>query len=71
MVASGVVYIGSFDHNVYALDANTDESVELYDRNLVASSPAAVNRIIYVGRIPVMHKVMLNPTMMITVAHAM
>lgn len=49
-MADGVVYIGSFDHNVYALDAATGNKKWAYaagDR--VQSSPAVVDGVVYIG----------------------
>jgi len=70
-VANGVVYIG-INNNVSALGARTGAMMWGYTtRDLVASSPSPVNGVVYVGRTPVISKVMLNPTMMTTVAHAM
>ena len=44
MVANGVVYIGSADHNVYALDADTGAKVWSYTTgDLVLFSPVVVN----------------------------
>jgi outer membrane protein assembly factor BamB len=49
-VANGVVYVGSEDQNVYALNASTSAKLWSYatgDR--VASSPAVANGVVYVG----------------------
>ena len=49
-VAGGVVYVGSFDNNVYALDARTGAFIWNYTTgDLVASSPAVVGGVVYVG----------------------
>jgi outer membrane protein assembly factor BamB len=49
-VVNGVVYIGSFDHNVYALNASTGAKLWSFATgNNVDSSPAVVNGVVYVG----------------------
>jgi outer membrane protein assembly factor BamB len=43
---NGIVYIGSYDHNVYALNANTGTKVWSYTTgNSVFSSPTVANGI--------------------------
>ena len=49
-VANGVVYVGSHDHNIYALDAETGAKVWSYatgDR--IFSSPTVTNGVVFVG----------------------
>jgi outer membrane protein assembly factor BamB len=49
-VASGAVYVGSGDNNVYALDASTGSLLWSYATGgPVSSSPALVNGVVYVG----------------------
>jgi outer membrane protein assembly factor BamB len=49
-VANGVVYVGSFDDNVYALDARSGAKLWSYlTGNYVTSSPAVANGVVYVG----------------------
>ena len=49
-VANGVVYIGSDDNNVYALNANTGALLWSYTTGgAVTSSPAVANGVVYVG----------------------
>lgn len=49
-VANGIVYIGGWDHNVYALDARTGEVVwSFLTGDEVLSNPTVVNDIVYVG----------------------
>ncbi|MGW9209411.1 serine/threonine-protein kinase [Embleya sp. NPDC055664] len=49
-VVDGVVYIGSHDKNVYALDAATGTKMWAYTTgHVVASSPAVVKGVVYVG----------------------
>jgi uncharacterized repeat protein (TIGR01451 family) len=49
-VVSGAVYVGSSDHNVYALNANTGALLWKYDTGaLLESSPAVVNGKVYIG----------------------
>ena len=50
-VASGVVYIGSLDRNVYALNASTGAKLWSYTTGgpIYYSSPAVVNGVVYVG----------------------
>ena len=49
-MANGVVYIGSFDHNVYALNASTGALLWSYATgDVVTSSPAVANGVVYVG----------------------
>ena len=49
-VANGVVYIGSEDDNVYALNAATGSKIWSYPTgNQVESSPAVANGVVYVG----------------------
>ena len=51
-VANGIVYVGSDDHNVYALDANTGTKMWNYTTgSIVDSSPAVSNGIVYVGEL--------------------
>jgi outer membrane protein assembly factor BamB len=49
-VANGVVYVGSDDNNVYALNAGTGAFVWKYTTGgAVYSSPAVANGMVYVG----------------------
>ena len=49
-VANGVVYVGSDDHNVYALNASTGAKLWSYTTgDVVDSSPAVANGVVYVG----------------------
>jgi len=49
-VVNGVVYIGSDDHNVYALNASTGAKLWSFATgNEVDSSPAVANGVVYVG----------------------
>jgi outer membrane protein assembly factor BamB len=49
-VANGVVYFGSLDNNVYALNASTGAKLWSYPTgSAVYSSPAVANGIVYVG----------------------
>ncbi|MGD0329665.1 MAG: PQQ-binding-like beta-propeller repeat protein [Nitrososphaeria archaeon] len=49
-VAGGVVYVGSYDHNVYALNASTGAKIWSYTTgDWVTSSPAVVGGVVYVG----------------------
>ena len=48
-LAAGVVYVGSNDFNVYALNALTGEKIWSYvTGNYVYSSPAVVEGVVYV-----------------------
>jgi outer membrane protein assembly factor BamB len=49
-VANGVLYIGSWDNNVYALNASTGTELWSYATGgQVHSSPAVTNGVVYVG----------------------
>jgi outer membrane protein assembly factor BamB len=49
-VANGVVYVGSNDKNVYALNASTGAKLWSYTTGgAVSSSPAVANGVVYVG----------------------
>jgi len=49
-VVNGIVYVGSNDHKIYALDATTGEKVWSYATlGAVESSPTVANGIVYVG----------------------
>jgi outer membrane protein assembly factor BamB len=49
-VVNGVVYVGSDDYNVYALNASTGTLLWSYTAgNQVKSSPAVANGVVYVG----------------------
>ncbi|MDH7511014.1 MAG: PQQ-binding-like beta-propeller repeat protein [Methanolinea sp.] len=52
-VAGGIVYIGSQDRNLYALNATTGEILWKYDtmerNDIVSSSPAVANGVVYIG----------------------
>jgi len=49
-VANGVVYVGSADHDVYALNAGTGALLWKYTTGwTVSSSPAVANGVVYVG----------------------
>jgi len=49
-IANGMVYVGSQDHNVYALNADTGAKVWSYTTGgAVESSPAVANGVVYVG----------------------
>ena len=49
-MSDGVVYVGSVDHHVYALDAETGELLWRYETGAgVFSSPAVSDGVVYVG----------------------
>ena len=49
-VANGVVYVGSGDYNVYALNAATGAKLWSYRTGyVVCSTPAVANGVVYVG----------------------
>jgi outer membrane protein assembly factor BamB len=49
-VANGVVYVGSVDGNVYALNASTGAKLWSFNAgDVVASSPAVANGVVYIG----------------------
>ena len=48
-VANGVVYVGSDDHNTYALNATTGGKLWSYTTGGQVSSPAVANGVVYVG----------------------
>ena len=49
-VANGTVYVGSDDHNVYALNATTGTKLWQYGNPYpMESSPAVANGVVYVG----------------------
>jgi len=49
-VANGVVYVGSYDGNIYALNATTGANVWNYTTGAsVYSSPSVANGVVYVG----------------------
>ncbi len=49
-VVNGVVYVGSYDDNLYALDASTGEKLWSFNTgDWVYASPAVVNGVVYVG----------------------
>ena len=49
-VANGVVYVGSDDHNVYALNASTGATLWMFTtRGDVFSTPAVTNGVVYIG----------------------
>jgi outer membrane protein assembly factor BamB len=49
-VASVVVYIGSKDNNVYALNASTGNKIWSYiTGNQIESTPSIANGILYIG----------------------
>ena len=49
-VVNGMVYVGSADDNVYALNASTGAKLWSYATgNVVYSSPAVVNSVVYIG----------------------
>jgi outer membrane protein assembly factor BamB len=49
-VANGVVYVGSYDGNVYALNASTGALLWSFPTgNAVDSSPAVANGVVYIG----------------------
>jgi outer membrane protein assembly factor BamB len=49
-VANGVVYVGSYDDNVYALNAKTGALLWSFATgDYVPSSPAVANGVVYVG----------------------
>jgi len=51
-VANGVVYVGSFDHKLYAFDAVTGEQKWVaLTGNIIYSSPAVANGLVYVGSV--------------------
>ena len=55
-MANGVVYVGSYDDNVYALNASTGALLWKYTTGYdVESSPAVANGVVYVGSVD--HKV--------------
>jgi outer membrane protein assembly factor BamB len=49
-LAGGIVYFGSGDHNVYALDATTGKLKWKFSTgNVVHASPAVINGVVYIG----------------------
>jgi outer membrane protein assembly factor BamB len=49
-VANGLVYVGSYNGNVYELNAKTGAKLWSYATgNMVESSPVVVNGMVYVG----------------------
>ncbi len=49
-VAHGMVYVGSFDHKVYAFDATTGRRVwATPTKDTIYSSPAVANGVVYIG----------------------
>jgi uncharacterized repeat protein (TIGR03803 family) len=48
-VANGIVYVGSDDNYLYALDAGTGAQVWKFHTGGIGSSPAVANGIVYVG----------------------
>jgi eukaryotic-like serine/threonine-protein kinase len=49
-VANGMVYIGSFDHKIYAFDAATGRRVwATPTKDTIYSSPAVANGVVYIG----------------------
>lgn len=49
-VVNGIVYVGSFDYSLYALDAASGRKQWSYQTGYyVASSPTVVNGVVYVG----------------------
>jgi outer membrane protein assembly factor BamB len=49
-VVNGVVYVGSYDHSVYALNATTGAKLWRFTTGgVVTSSPAVVDGVVYVG----------------------
>ncbi|MGB9213416.1 MAG: PQQ-binding-like beta-propeller repeat protein, partial [Halobacteriota archaeon] len=49
-VVNGVVYVGSNDHNIYAINATSAAKLWNYTTgDAVLSSPAVVNGVVYVG----------------------
>lgn len=49
-VANGVIYFGSYDHNVYAVNASTGAKLWTFTTgNIVDGSPAVVNGVVYVA----------------------
>jgi outer membrane protein assembly factor BamB len=50
IVANGIVYLGSFDGNLYALDASTGAYLWSYFiGDWISSSPAVANGVVYIG----------------------
>jgi outer membrane protein assembly factor BamB len=49
VVAKGVVYVGSDDGNIYALDASTGVYLWVRDMSGVDSSPVVAKGVVYVG----------------------
>jgi eukaryotic-like serine/threonine-protein kinase len=49
-IVSGVVYIGSYDNNVYALNASTGQKVWAFKTGeQVQSSPAVDSGVVFIG----------------------
>ena len=49
-VVGGVVYVGSFDHKIYAFNASDGTTIWSYKTGgVVISRPAVVNGVVYVG----------------------
>ena len=50
VIADGIVYIGSLDHKLYALNASNGNQIWNYTTgNNIVSTPAVANGIVYVG----------------------
>jgi len=50
-VANGVVYVGSYDYNVYALNAKTGAKLWSYTTGGYVGTPAVANGMVYVGSV--------------------
>ena len=52
VIVNGIVYVGSRDHNLYAIDAATGAllwNFTDFDNNWVSSTPAVADGIVYIG----------------------
>ncbi len=49
-VVDGIVYVGGWDNNLYAIDAATGQQLWLYEvGGAIGSSPAVIGGVVYVG----------------------
>ena len=52
-MANGVVYVGSHDSHVYALNASTGAGLWRFATGVVCNSPAVADGVVYVGSLGV------------------